>query len=714
MNKFIHGPNVSGQSIVDRALAAKHTVAGQSLAKVICKATTEEIMGPKKKHLDYLLQCTNEPNISIPQMANLLIERTQNTSWVVVFKALVTVHNLMNYGNERFTQFLASNNCSFHLSSFTDKSGTQGYEMSTFIRRYSKYLNEKAFSYRQMAFDFCKVKRGKEDGLLRTMSTEKLLRTLPVLQGQLDTLIEFDASHNELTNGVINAAFMLLFKDLIRLFACYNDGIINLLEKYFDMNKKHCREALEIYKKFLARMDRVCEFLKVAEGVGIDRGDIPDLAKAPSSLMEALEQHLNSLESNKKSGVVVNAKPAAGVSAAISNYAAASQVGTAPGAGMGVTSISDEERQRILEEEQRQLDQMKQQRLKQMAGCGSPAGSSTSSNASTSGRSSTTATLPATSTAAMVALNQPNDPFSPIVSNSTGTSKSSHINDLLSLNEPSSNPPFHQHQQQPSLFTGSAFPTANVFPPSSSFGLSLTPSSGVSSSVGFGGTTNGSGGFSNPFGAPQRDSTPWGGSNPEPAVDDFASVFGNSLAPHSEALKVESFGELLKPTMTTNLGAPAPQPLALNGKLTPVPQSLTKPTDSFKLIQSDLDSSLASLAGNLNISPIGQIKKTEHQWSGNAGEKKLTGGVNATAWGQPGFGGPTNWNQVGQAYPQPMVIGLQQNNPSVLPVQSMWQQRPISQGGVMWGSTPQLQMSFQVSQPPAKASDPSDNPFGLL
>jgi len=36
---------------------------------------------------------------------------------------------------------------------------------------------------------------------------------------------------NELTNGVINAAFMLLFKDLIRLFACYNDGIINLLGK---------------------------------------------------------------------------------------------------------------------------------------------------------------------------------------------------------------------------------------------------------------------------------------------------------------------------------------------------------------------------------------------------------------------------------------------------------------------------------------------------
>lgn len=47
-----------------------------------------------------LIHCTNEPNVSIPQLANLLIERSQNTNWVVVFKALITVHHLMCYGNE--------------------------------------------------------------------------------------------------------------------------------------------------------------------------------------------------------------------------------------------------------------------------------------------------------------------------------------------------------------------------------------------------------------------------------------------------------------------------------------------------------------------------------------------------------------------------------------------------------------------------------------
>ena len=166
------------------------------------------------------------------------------------------------------------------------------------------------------------------------MPADKLLKTIPALQGQIDALLEFDCSANDLTNGVVNTAFLLLFRDLIRLFACYNDGIINLLgqfvfcclsflydsfrqphplnffiyltdkhfplvfsvllvvtdtsrrknpstisEKYFEMNKKQCKDALDFYKKFLVRMDRVAEFLKVAENVGIDKGDIPDLTR---------------------------------------------------------------------------------------------------------------------------------------------------------------------------------------------------------------------------------------------------------------------------------------------------------------------------------------------------------------------------------------------------------------------------------------------------
>lgn len=243
--------------------------------------------------------------------------------------------------------------------------------MSPFIRRYAKYLNEKALSYRTVAFDFCKVKRGKEEGSLRMMNAEKLLKTLPVLQAQLDGLLEFDCTANDLTNGVISMCFMLLFRDLIRLFACYNDGIINLLEKYFDMNKKNAREALDLYKKFLIRMDRVGEFLKVAENVGIDKGDIPDLTKAPSSLLDALEGHLASLEGKKGSAANTPTQTASAqknvasvmgalssTSSSFGNAAASTRLDNQPN-GASPLFIDDTLKQQALAEEEAAMNQYK-------------------------------------------------------------------------------------------------------------------------------------------------------------------------------------------------------------------------------------------------------------------------------------------------------------------------------------------------------------------
>ncbi|XP_048388900.1 phosphatidylinositol binding clathrin assembly protein a isoform X13 [Stegostoma tigrinum] len=372
---------MSGQSITDRIAAAQHSVTGSAVSKTVCKATTHEIMGPKKKHLDYLIQCTNEMNVNIPQLADSLFERTTNSSWVVVFKSLITTHQMMVYGNERFIQYLASRNTLFNLNNFLDKSGLQGYDMSTFIRRYSRYLNEKAVSYRQVAFDFTKVKRG-ADGVMRTMSTEKLLKTMPIIQNQMDALLDFNVSANELTNGVINAAFMLLFKDAIRLFAAYNEGIINLLEKYFDMKKNQCKEALDIYKKFLTRMTRISEFLKVAEQVGIDRGDIPDLSQAPSSLLDALEQHLASLEGKK----VKDSSTAASRATTLSNA-----VSSLSNTGMSLSRVDEREKQAALEEEQARLKALKEQRLRELAKKSYPSSATTAASpSSTSGGSIST------------------------------------------------------------------------------------------------------------------------------------------------------------------------------------------------------------------------------------------------------------------------------------------------------------------------------------
>ncbi|KAK6291772.1 hypothetical protein J4Q44_G00375570 [Coregonus suidteri] len=343
---------MSGQSITDRFAAAQHSMTGSAISKAVCKATTHEVSGPKKKHLDYLIHCTNEMNVSVPQLADTLFERTANSSWVVVFKALIATHHLMMYGNERLIQYLASRNTLFNVNNFLDKGALQGYDMSTFIRRYSRYLNEKAMSYRLVAVDFTKMKRG-IDGVMRTMSTEKLIKTLPIIQNQLDALLDFQANPNELTNGVINAAFVLLFKDSIRLFAAYNEGVINLLEKYFDLKKGQCKEALDIYKKFLYRMTKLSEFLKQ---VGIDQGDIPDLSQAPSSLLEALEQHLASLEGKKTKELSADTR-ASTLSSAVTSLSST---------GMSFSRMDEKERQQALVEEQARLQALKDQRLKEI------------------------------------------------------------------------------------------------------------------------------------------------------------------------------------------------------------------------------------------------------------------------------------------------------------------------------------------------------------
>lgn len=94
-------------------------------------------------------------------MVKYLMRRAKHQEWSVVFKSLITIHYLMSYGNEKFIQNLASsvaNSRSFdYLSTFADRSNSQAYDMSTFLRRYSRYLSNKIHTYRTLGMDFCRT-----------------------------------------------------------------------------------------------------------------------------------------------------------------------------------------------------------------------------------------------------------------------------------------------------------------------------------------------------------------------------------------------------------------------------------------------------------------------------------------------------------------------------------------------------------------------------
>ncbi|XP_070352413.1 clathrin coat assembly protein AP180 isoform X19 [Equus asinus] len=813
---------MSGQTLTDRIAAAQYSVTGSAVARAVCKATTHEVMGPKKKHLDYLIQATNETNVNIPQMADTLFERATNSSWVVVFKALVTTHHLMVHGNERFIQYLASRNTLFNLSNFLDKSGSHGYDMSTFIRRYSRYLNEKAFSYRQMAFDFARVKKG-ADGVMRTMAPEKLLKSMPILQGQIDALLEFDVHPNELTNGVINAAFMLLFKDLIKLFACYNDGVINLLEKFFEMKKGQCKDALEIYKRFLTRMTRVSEFLKVAEQVGIDKGDIPDLTQAPSSLMETLEQHLNTLEGKKpgnKSGApspLSKSSPATTVTSP--NSTPAKTIDTSPPVDLFATASAAVP----VSASKPSSDLLDLQPDFSSAGAAAaaapapapPSGGATAwgdslaalssvpseaqisdpfapepsppttaaeiATASASASTTTTVTavtaevdlfgdafaaspgeapaapegaaVPAPPTPVAAALDacSGNDPFAP----SEGSAEAAPELDLFAMKPPetsvpvvtptaSTAPPVPATAPSPApavaaataattaattaaATTATTSATTTTAPPALDiFGdlfdsapeVAAAPKPDAAPSIDLFGT--------DAFSSPPQGASPvpessltadllsgFGGSFMAPSPSPVTPAQNNLLQPNFEAAfgttpstsssssfdpsVFDGLGDLLMPTV-----APAGQP---------APISVAPPSPAMaasKALGSDLDSSLASLVGNLGISGT-TSKKGDLQW--NAGEKKLTGGAN---W-QPKVA-PATWS-AGVPPSAPLkdwaVFYCQGTVPPTSSVPPVAGAPPVGQPGAGFGMPPAgTGMPMMPQQPVMFAQPMMRPPFG--
>lgn len=150
------------------------------------------------------------------------------------------------------------------------------------------------------------------DNALRTMNMDNLGKTLPVVKRQFDALLDFAAEPKDLSNGIIMAAFRLLYKDLVRLYVAYQEAIINLLERYFKLSRRKTREALEMYKSYLSRMDKVASFLRVVEAVGLDKSEMPDLTKSPASILKLLEQHLAQLEAKKKGTTAASPEPEEG------------------------------------------------------------------------------------------------------------------------------------------------------------------------------------------------------------------------------------------------------------------------------------------------------------------------------------------------------------------------------------------------------------------
>jgi len=129
------------------------------------------------------------------------------------------------------------------------------------------------------------------------MTAEESFEKIPRLQSQLNALLNCRASKDHINNNIIATAFTLLLKDSFKLYSALNDGIINILENYFNMSKVNATKALEIYKLFTKETDGIIQFFEISKR--FSRSDLPELQHAPTTLVEALENYIKDLDDGK-------------------------------------------------------------------------------------------------------------------------------------------------------------------------------------------------------------------------------------------------------------------------------------------------------------------------------------------------------------------------------------------------------------------------------
>ncbi|KAG8824189.1 hypothetical protein FRC19_002301 [Serendipita sp. 401] len=283
------------------------------IVKLACKPKSA---APKAKYLDSIIATTYSDDSSLRDVLAALAVRLRDSSNVVIHKALLVLHTMIRMGH-------TDNVLSFLSSSSNDvlklRHITNGHNDGN-ISSYAGYLEARIRVYRDLRHDVIRVQNetNREERIsggdssretngggvsrsktvnarkLRHLTVEKgLLRETKGVQLQIHALLQCKFFMDSLEDELNLTTLRLLVKDLLILFQAGNEGVINVLEQYFEMSAVDAEQSLEIYKSFCTQTEGVVEYLSIARKLSnLLNVPVPNLRHAPTKLAGALEEYL--------------------------------------------------------------------------------------------------------------------------------------------------------------------------------------------------------------------------------------------------------------------------------------------------------------------------------------------------------------------------------------------------------------------------------------
>ncbi|CAH8252363.1 unnamed protein product [Arabidopsis lyrata] len=272
----------------------------------IVKATNHVECPPKDRHLKKIFLATSaiRPRADVAYCIHALSRRLHKTrNWTVALKALLVLHRLLRDGDPTFREELLNFSRKgriMQISNFKDDSSPVAWDCSGWVRTYALFLEERLECFRVLKYDIeaerlPKVSPGQEKGYSKTrdLDGEKLLEQLPALQQLLHRLIGCKPEGAAKHNHIIQYALALVLKESFKVYCAINEGIINLVEKFFEMPRHEAIKALEIYKRAGLQAGNLSAFYEVCKGLELARNfQFPVLREPPQSFLTTMEEYM--------------------------------------------------------------------------------------------------------------------------------------------------------------------------------------------------------------------------------------------------------------------------------------------------------------------------------------------------------------------------------------------------------------------------------------
>lgn len=259
--------------------------------KLVKGATKIKMAPPKQKYIDPILLGTSDSS-EFMEIMKALESRISDTAWTIVYKSLIVIHLMMRDGDRDVTIKYLSHHLEFFQLRDVFHSKLSSGDLQA-LKRYNEYLKCRCEEFGKIGKDY--VRDGNSNLKSATKNPSRALNHVESLELQITALIKNRYSQYDLNNDLLMFAFKLLVQDLLVLYNSLNEGIITLLEGFFELTHKDAERTLELYKRFVELTENVVKYLKAGKAVGLK---IPVIKHITTKLIRSLEEHLREDEKN--------------------------------------------------------------------------------------------------------------------------------------------------------------------------------------------------------------------------------------------------------------------------------------------------------------------------------------------------------------------------------------------------------------------------------